>query len=63
MAPRSPAHPARPCSLEKAGLAHEIVTYPGVDHAFFNDTGARYHAGTAATVYGKLIDWFGRYLA
>jgi carboxymethylenebutenolidase len=50
-------------ALEKAGLAHEIVTYPGVNHAFFNDTGPRYHAETAATAYRKLIDWFGRYLA
>jgi carboxymethylenebutenolidase len=23
-------------ALRKAGLKHQIVTYPGVDHAFFN---------------------------
>ena len=27
-------------ALEAAGLTHEIVTYPGADHAFFNDTGS-----------------------
>ena len=30
-------------ALEAAGLTHEMKTYPGVDHAFFNDTG---HATT-----------------
>jgi carboxymethylenebutenolidase len=49
-------------ALVKAGLTHEIVTFPGVNHAFFNDTGARYDAGTAATAYERLVDWFSRYL-
>ena len=29
-------------ALRKAGLRHQIVTFPGVDHAFFNPTGSRY---------------------
>ena len=29
-------------ALRKAGLRHQIVTYPGVDHAFFNPTSSRY---------------------
>jgi carboxymethylenebutenolidase len=29
-------------ALKAAKLRHEIVTFPGVDHAFFNDTGPRY---------------------
>ncbi|MFE3449096.1 dienelactone hydrolase family protein [Nonomuraea sp. NPDC059194] len=50
-------------ALEKSGLTYEIVTYPGVGHAFFNDTGQRYDAQAAAQAYQRLIDWFGTYLA
>jgi carboxymethylenebutenolidase len=45
-------------ALEKAGLTHEIVTYPGANHAFFNDTGERYNATAATQVYQRLLDWF-----
>jgi carboxymethylenebutenolidase len=50
-------------ALEKAGNTHEIVTVPGVDHAFFNDTGARYNAEAAATIYDRLLAWFGQHLS
>jgi carboxymethylenebutenolidase len=50
-------------ALEAAGLTHEVRTFPGVDHAFFNDTGARYNAAAAAEAYQAVLDWFGRYLA
>lgn len=50
-------------ALEKAGLAHEIRTFPGVNHAFFNDTGTRYDATQAAAAYQAVLDWFGRHLA
>lgn len=53
---------AAEAALTKAGLTHEIVTFPGVDHAFFNDTGGRYDAGAAVQAYQKVLDWFGRYL-
>jgi carboxymethylenebutenolidase len=53
---------AAAAALERAGLTHEIVTYPGVDHAFFNDTGPRYDQGAATAAYAKLLDWFGRHL-
>ena len=49
-------------ALQAAGLTHEMVTYPGVNHAFFNDTGARYDAATAEQAYQKVLDWFGQYL-
>ncbi|MDP9842155.1 dienelactone hydrolase family protein [Streptosporangium lutulentum] len=49
--------------LEKAGLKHELVTFPGVNHAFFNDTGQRYDADAAATAYQRVLDWFGVHLA
>lgn len=49
-------------ALEKAGLTHEIVTVPNVDHAFFNDTGTRYAPAAAATTYQRLLDWFSQHL-
>jgi carboxymethylenebutenolidase len=50
-------------TVDRAGLTHEIITYPGVDHAFFNDTGPRYNAAAAKEAYQAVLDWFGRYLA
>ena len=50
-------------ALEAADLTHEIVTYPGAGHAFFNDTGERYNPTAAASAYEKLMGWFGTHLA
>jgi carboxymethylenebutenolidase len=54
---------AAKAALEKAGLTHEIVSYPDANHAFFNDTGERYNPSAAAAVYARLVDWFGTHLA
>jgi carboxymethylenebutenolidase len=54
---------AMEAALTAAGLTHELRIFPGVDHAFFNDTGTRYDAAQAAAAYDATIDWFGRYLA
>jgi carboxymethylenebutenolidase len=53
---------AATAALERARLTHEIVTYPGASHAFFNDTGPRYNPGAATQAYAKVLDWFGRHL-
>jgi carboxymethylenebutenolidase len=50
-------------ALEAAGLVHEIKVFPGVDHAFFNDTGARYNAEQAAAAYQAMLAWFDQHLA
>jgi carboxymethylenebutenolidase len=50
-------------ALRRAGLTHEIVTFPGANHAFFNDTGARYDPAAATAAYERLIAWFDHYLA
>ena len=50
-------------ALRAAGLRHQIVTYPGVDHAFFNPTGARYDPAAAAAAYRRMLEWFGAHLA
>jgi carboxymethylenebutenolidase len=54
---------AATAALEGAGLTHEVVTYPGVNHAFFNDTGPRYDEAAAGQAYAKVVDWFGRHLS
>jgi carboxymethylenebutenolidase len=50
-------------ALEDAELTHKIVTYPGVDHAFFNATGMNYNATQAQKAYEDVLAWFEQYLA
>ncbi len=49
-------------ALRSAGLEHQLITLPGVDHAFFNDTGGRYNQAAAAEAYRRVLDWFKRYV-
>lgn len=49
-------------ALTAAGLDHELKTYPGADHAFFNDTGQRYNSEQARAAWADVLDWLGRYL-
>ncbi len=49
--------------LAAAGLTHELLTFDGVDHAFFNDTGPRYDAGAASQAYDAMLAWFDEHLA
>jgi carboxymethylenebutenolidase len=50
-------------ALEAAKVPHEIVTFPGVDHAFFNDTGPRYDATQASAAFDKVLVFFGKALS
>ena len=50
-------------ALRKAGLKHQIVTYPDVDHAFFNPTSSRYDRGSATAAYRRMISWFDNHVA
>jgi carboxymethylenebutenolidase len=49
-------------ALEAAGLTYEVKTFAGADHAFFNDTGQRYHPEAAAEAYADLLAWFEQHL-
>lgn len=49
--------------LEAADLEHQIATFAGADHAFFNDTGPRFDAAAAAEAYRRVVDWCGRFVA
>jgi carboxymethylenebutenolidase len=48
--------------LKKTGRPYKITVYPGVDHAFHNDTGPRYNATQAEAAWIATIDWFRRYV-
>jgi len=50
-------------ALEAAGLTHEVRTFAGADHGFFNDTSPRYNATAAAEAYPAVLDWFAEHLA
>jgi carboxymethylenebutenolidase len=50
-------------ALRKAGLRHRIVTFPDVDHAFFNPTGARYDRAAATVAYRRMLGWFDQHVA
>jgi carboxymethylenebutenolidase len=58
-ATRDAAHAA----LEAARLRHRIVTFSTADHAFFNDTGARFQPAAAAEAYRQVLDWYRRFVA
>jgi carboxymethylenebutenolidase len=50
-------------ALTAAGLTHELRTFAGADHAFFNDTGARYNAAAATEAYQLVLDWLSEHLS
>jgi carboxymethylenebutenolidase len=54
---------AAQAALEAARLKHEILTFTEADHAFFNDTGARFNAPAAEEAWRHVIDWFDRFAA
>jgi carboxymethylenebutenolidase len=58
----NPSMESAAAALEAAGLEHELVTFEGVDHAFFNDTGRNYDADAAAEAYSVMLDWFDQHL-
>lgn len=54
---------AAKAALDRGGLVNDVVIEPNADHAFFNDTGPRYNAAAADDAWGRVLEWFGRYLA
>jgi carboxymethylenebutenolidase len=57
------SRPAAQAALEAARLRHEIRTFMGADHAFFNDTGARFNPAAMAEAYRNVVGWFDRFVA
>jgi carboxymethylenebutenolidase len=46
-------------ALEAAGLDYQIVTFTQAEHAFFNDTGARFNAPAAEEAWHRVLSLFG----
>jgi carboxymethylenebutenolidase len=55
--------PAALAAVEAARLEHQFVTFTEADHAFFNDTGARFNPHAAAEAYHRVFNWFDRFVA
>ena len=55
--------PAIEAAMAKNGKTFRKIVYPGVDHAFHNDSGPRYNAAAAKAAWSETLAWFGKYLA
>jgi len=49
---------SRATQMDKAGIAHETIIYPGAQHAFFNDTRAAYNAQAAVDAWQRVLKLF-----
>ena len=54
--------PALRDALAATDVRHELKVYPGVDHAFHNDTSDRYNEEQAVAAWNDTLAWFGRYV-
>jgi carboxymethylenebutenolidase len=45
-------------AVEAARLEHRFDEFTEADHAFFNDTGARFNPPAMAEAYRRVLDWF-----
>ena len=49
-------------AMQENNKIYEKMVYPGADHAFHNDTGARYHAEAARDAWERTLAWFDQYV-
>jgi carboxymethylenebutenolidase len=54
--------PELEAALQQAGTVHELKIYPGVNHAFHNDTGDRYVEAQAVEAWNDTLAWFEQHL-
>jgi carboxymethylenebutenolidase len=45
-------------ALNKAAVEYQLFMYEGAEHAFFNDTGSRYHPEAAHLAWERMIAFF-----
>lgn len=45
-------------ALDKTNVKHQLKVYPGVDHAFHNDTSERYVEAQATAAWNDTLAWF-----
>ncbi|MCI0141039.1 dienelactone hydrolase family protein [Arthrobacter bambusae] len=56
------AMPALRDALAATDVRHKLTVYPGVDHAFHNDTSERYNEAQATAAWRDMLAWFGEYV-
>ena len=49
-------------ALQEAKITHQMKVYPGVNHAFHNDTGERYNETQATQAWQDTLDWFAKHV-
>ena len=49
-------------ALDATSVTHQLTVYPGVDHAFHNDTGERYNEAQATAAWNDTLAWFGQHV-
>lgn len=49
-------------AMQQNNKTFEKVIYPGVNHAFHNDTGARYNREQATAAWARTLAWFEHYV-
>lgn len=49
-------------ALQEAGVTYQMKVYPGVNHAFHNDTSQRYDQAQATQAWQDTLAWFEDYL-
>lgn len=49
-------------AMQNARIVHDIIIYPGAQHAFFNDTGQNYKEDAARAAWIRTLAWFDQYL-
>jgi carboxymethylenebutenolidase len=49
-------------ALKDAGITYQMKVYPGVNHAFHNDTGQRYVEAQATQAWQDALAWFEQYV-
>ena len=54
--------PELEAALQQNGKKYRVITYPGTRHAFFNDTGQRYHQEAATAAWQEALGWFDEHL-
>jgi carboxymethylenebutenolidase len=54
--------PAYEAALKANGVRHQAFIYPGVNHAFHNDTTPRYDEAAAKLAWSRTLDFFKQHL-
>jgi len=49
-------------AMQQNNKVYRKEIYPGVNHAFHNDTGQRYNAEAAQAAWAETLAWFKQYL-